>query len=243
MTTATAIESETQTVVLSPETLEILKNFSGINSNIIVNPGDILHTMSPVMSIVGKAKVAETFKVSFGIFDLGEFLALVSTFDTPEFVFERNRVTVQEAGGKASDRLVYYYSPANLLTEPKSVKEFKSAVAFKIRSAVLENLFKRAAIGKFEDLAIESNDDGEIVLRALNYNKEKPDAATNSVSVVVGKNETGSTFRFLFKIETIRMIPGTYDVHIAPSKISHWVNTKIDLQYWIAQEQNSTYSA
>ncbi len=239
MTTATATKSETQTVVLSSETLEVLKNFSGINSNIIVTPGNVLHTMSPVMSIVGKAKIAETFEIPFGIFDLGEFLALVSTFQTPEFTFEELRVTVKEAGAKASDRLVYHYSPTNLLTEPKTVKEFDSVVDFKVRSAVLENLFKRAAIGKFEDLAVESNDDGNIVLRA--FNETNP--SSNSVSVVVGKNESGATFRFLFKIETIRLIPGTYDVHIAPKMISHWVNTKTDLQYWIAQEKKSTFSA
>lgn len=239
MSTATATESKTQTVVLSPETLEILKNFSGINSNIIVKPGNTLHTMSPVMSIVGLATIAETFKVPFGIFDLGEFLALVSTFDTPEFVFETNRVTVQEAGGKSSDRLVYYYSPENLLTAPKVVKDFDAVVTFKVRSAVLDNLFKRAAIGKFEDLAIESTEDGNIVLRALN----ESNPSSNSVSVVVGTNDTDATFRFLFKIETIKMIPGTYDVHIAPKQISRWVNTKSDLQYWIAQEQKSTYSA
>jgi len=239
MTTATAVESETQTVTLSPETLEILKNFSGINSNIIVSPGNILHTMSPVKNVVAKAKIAETFEVPFGIFDLGEFLALVSTFDTPEFIFGTNRVTVQEAGGKASDRLVYYYSPTNLLTAPKTVGDFESVIKIKIRSAVLENLFKRAAIGKFEDLAIESDDDGNIVLRAL----EESNPTTNSVSVVVGKNDTGASFRFLFKIEAIKVIPGTYDVFLAEKMITHWVNTKTDLQYWIAQEISSTYSA
>ena len=242
MTTATATESGvTQTVVLSPETLEILKNFSGINSNIIVNMGSELHTMAEAKSIVAKAKVAETFKVPLGIFDLGEFLALVSTFDTPEFTFAENQVTVREAGGKASDRLVYLYSPANLLTEPQSVGDFDSVVNFKVRSPVLDSLFKRAAIGRFEHLAIESNGD-EILLRVFNYNKDNPDSITNSASVVVGKNDSGATFRFLFKIETIRMIPGTYDVFIAPEMISHWVNTKIDLQYWIAQEKDSTYS-
>lgn len=241
MTTATATESATQTVVLSPETLEILKNFSGIQSNIIVNTGSELHTMSEAKSIVAKAKIAENFKVPFGIFDLGEFLALVSTFDTPEFTFTENQVTVREAGGKASDRLVYLYSPVNLLTEPKSVGDFESAVNFKVRSAVLDSLFKRAAIGRFGDLAIESNG-GEIILRVFNYNKDNPDSITNSASVVVGQNDSGATFRFLFKIETIKMIPGTYDVFIAPEMISHWVNTKTDLQYWIAQEKESIYS-
>ncbi len=239
MTTATAVESETQTVVLSSETLNILKNFAGINSNIIVTPGNILHTMSPVKNVVGKAKIAEDLEVPFGIFDLGEFLALVSTFETPEFVFEAKRVTVQEAGGKASDRLVYYYSPTNLLAEPKNLGKFDTVVSIKIRSAVLDNLFKRAAIGKFEDLAIESDDEGNIVLRALDVSN----SSTNSVSVVVGKNDTGATFRFLFKIEAIRVIPGTYDVHLAEKMITHWVNTKTDLQYWIAQETASTYSA
>jgi len=239
MPTATATEPKTQTVILSSETLIVLKNFAGINSNIIVEPGNILHTMSPVKNVVGKAKIAEDLKIPFGIFDLGEFLALVSTFETPEFVFEEKRVTVQEAGGKASDRLVYYYSPTNLLTAPKTVGEFESVVSIKIRSAVLDNLFKRAAIGKFEDLAIESDNEGNIVLRALDVSN----SSSNSVSVVVGKNDSGATFRFLFKIEAIKVIPGTYDVHLAEQKITHWVNTKTDLQYWIAQETTSTYSA
>ena len=72
---------------ISNETLEVLKNFSSINSNILVKEGNKLTTISPVKNVMAEAEISETFDQEFGIWDLNKFLGTVSLFEDPEFFF------------------------------------------------------------------------------------------------------------------------------------------------------------
>ena len=74
MTTQTAI-------TLSNRTLDVLKNFSTINSNILVRPGNVINTISPIKNVMAEATVEENFDTEFGIWDLGKFLGTISLFD------------------------------------------------------------------------------------------------------------------------------------------------------------------
>ena len=68
---------------LSNDTLEVLDNFADINSGITVKVGQELKTISPMKNIFGTAKVSENFDTEFSIYDLSEFLATLSLFETP----------------------------------------------------------------------------------------------------------------------------------------------------------------
>ena len=59
---------------ISRQTFDILKNFSEINSGILVKPGDKLETISSLKNILAKADVTELFETEFAIYDLTEFL-------------------------------------------------------------------------------------------------------------------------------------------------------------------------
>jgi hypothetical protein len=58
----------TSKLTLSKPTLQILKNFSTINSNLLIRPGNKLATMSSYKNIVAEATVEETFDQEFGIY-------------------------------------------------------------------------------------------------------------------------------------------------------------------------------
>ena len=47
---------------ISRQTFDILKNFSEINSGILVKPGDKLETISSLKNILAKADVTELFE-------------------------------------------------------------------------------------------------------------------------------------------------------------------------------------
>ena len=67
---------------LSNETRDVLKNFASINSNIVFNGGNEIKTMSEAKNIMSTATVAETFPDNLlGIYDLNEFLGVMSMFD------------------------------------------------------------------------------------------------------------------------------------------------------------------
>ena len=107
MTTQTAI-------ALSQRTLDILKNFSTINSNILVKPGNKLVTISPVKNVMSEAIVEEDFDVEFGIWDLSKFLGTVSLFAKPEFEFHDKHVVIRDE--KKKSEVTYHYSEPRLLT-------------------------------------------------------------------------------------------------------------------------------
>ena len=54
-------------VKLTKNTQSILKNFSTLNSNILINEGNIIKTMSPQKNVMAQAVVEESFPVDFGI--------------------------------------------------------------------------------------------------------------------------------------------------------------------------------
>jgi hypothetical protein len=57
--------------------------------------------------------------------------------------------------------------------------------------------------------------------------------------VVVG--ETDEEFMFNFKVENIRILPGTYEVVISKKLLSRFVNTLYNATYWIALEPDSQF--
>ena len=72
---------------LSSDTVNVLKNFSDINQNILVKPGNKIQTISTMKNILAEAEVSEKFEDEFAIYDLPEFLRSVELFDKPELKF------------------------------------------------------------------------------------------------------------------------------------------------------------
>ncbi len=62
---------------------------------------------------------------------------------------------------------------------------------------------------------------------------------SNEYTLVVGKTE--QTFEFNFKIENIKLIPGSYDVQISKKNLAKFTNSNYNLDYFIALEPDSTY--
>ena len=73
---------------LNTNTLNILKNFSEINTNILIKPGSELSTISTMRNIFAKATITESFESEFAIYDLNEFLSVVSSLNKPELSLE-----------------------------------------------------------------------------------------------------------------------------------------------------------
>ena len=71
--------------------------------------------------------------------------------------------------------------------------------------------------------------------------RDKRNDTSNEYSIDVG--ETEKDFVFNFKVENIKIIPGTYDVVISSKFISQFSNKSYDLNYWIALEPDSTYDS
>lgn len=225
--------STATTIKLSKKTLEILKNFASINSNILVNPGNVITTISPVKNVLAEASVDETFDTQFGVWDLNKFLGTVSLFTDPEFEFHEKFVTISGSNGSS---VKYFYCEPKLLTTPtKKIQMPSSVVNFKLTQKNFIELQKAASVLQLSDIAVRSND-GRMELVAL----DKNDSSSNSYSVDLG--ETEADFEFYFKVENLKLIGGDYSVEITEKIVSKFTHETLNLSYWIALEPDSKYN-
>ena len=68
---------------------------------------------------------------------------------------------------------------------------------------------------------------------------DKKNDTSNSFSIRVG--ETDATFAFNFKVENIKILPGTYEVVVSQKLLSRFTSQNHDLTYYIALEPDSTF--
>ena len=230
------MEATMSEVTLSKKTLEILKNFSTINSNILIQPGNTISTISPVKNVMAEATVEETFDVEFGLWDLNKFLGVVSLFDSPNFMFEDNHMVISESGKGNSVR--YYYSDPRLLTSPtKKINMPESVVDFEWKNNDFIDLQKASSVLQVSDISVHSEGDS-LVIDVM----DKSDVTTNNYSIELGNLPTSDNdFCFYFKAENLKLLPGDYDVSISDKVISQFKNKNLDLTYWIALESDSYY--
>jgi len=72
---------------ISKETLEVLKNFSAINPNLVISEGNKLSTIAEAKNIMASTEVSETFPKEVGIYDLNEFLSAHSLIEDADLEF------------------------------------------------------------------------------------------------------------------------------------------------------------
>ena len=221
---------------LNTNTHNILKNFSEINTNILIKPGKELSTISTMRNIFAKASIDESFDTEFGIYDLNEFLAVVSGMNKPELSLQDKHMTISPEGSKS--KVKYFYSdPSVIVAPPKEVNMPEAEVTFSLSETNLEQLKKMAGILKSPDLALIGEKGGDIVLKVC----DKKNDTSNNFDIVVGEGATAD-YTFYFKVENMKMIPGDYDVSVSSKSISHFKNKKLPIEYWIALEPDSTIS-
>ena len=230
MTTMTKNE-----ITLSKTTLSVLKNFSTLNSNILVKPGNVLRTITPSKNGMAEATVEETFDVEFGIWDLSKFLGVVSLFSTPKFEFGEKSVVIH--GGNGS-RVTYFYSEPRLLTTPtKNVNMQSVSLSVDITEKTFAELQKASSVLQLPDLSFVNEND-----RIMAVVSDLQDPTTNNYKVDVGANKSNSEFSLNFKMENIKILPGDYTIEFSKNIVGQFNNETLDLKYWFAMETNSKFN-
>ena len=216
---------------LSESTVSVLKNYSTINQNLLVREGSVLSTMSAMKNIVAQSTVDEEFSQEVAIYDLNEFLASMSLFNSPDLKFKDDFVIMSEEGKKSS--LKYWYSdPSVVTTVTKEINMPECEVEFTLSSDVLSNVQKAAAVIGAPDMVLENG--------SLRVTDKKNDTA-NAYSIDVVDTDDDVDYKFWFKVENLKLLSGDYDVSISSKRISHFKNTNVDIEYFIALEPESNY--
>tara|TARA_A100001515_G_scaffold104038_1_gene84688 strand:+ start:1261 stop:1947 length:687 start_codon:yes stop_codon:yes gene_type:complete len=221
------------TMKLSDKTISVLKNFSSINQSILVKEGNKLRTISVMKNILAEANIEEEFSKDFGVYDLNQFLNGLSLHQNPELDFANDGYVVIREGRSRSK---YFFADPNVIVTPpdKAIQLPTEDVCFELSTEQLEKLLKASSVYQLPDLsAIGENGVVKLVVR------DKKNDTSNDFAVIVG--ETDKEFSFNFKVENIKVLPGTYEVVVSQKLLSRFTSKNHDLTYYIALEPDSTF--
>ena len=222
-----------KTMKLSEKTLTLLKNFSNINQSILFKKGSSLRTISVMKNILAEATIDEDLPTDFGIYDLGQFLNGLTLHNRPELDFQNDGFVYIKEGRMRSK--YFFADPKVIVTPPDKEIELPSEdVSFTLSTEQLDKLIKAAGIYQLPDLAVVGkNGVVKILVR------DKKNDTSNDFAITVG--DTDDTFSFNFKVENIKILPGTYDVVVSKKLLSRFTCQNYNLKYYIALEPDSTF--
>ena len=218
------------------DTVNVLKNFSLINPSIAFKPGNVLATMSPQKSIMARARITDEFPSEGAIYDLGRFLGVVSLFDKPDFSFNPNYMDISDGKHNVS----YTFADASMIITPtkESIDIPDPDLDIYITNEMLSNVLRAANVMSLPEICIRGHKD--ISIQAVDSNNPTADNYTQ----VLGPNETDHNFKFIFKVENMKLMPYNYHCKITQRGISQFTSNNDEgpkLTYWVAIEQNSEF--
>jgi len=222
-----------KTMKLSEKTLTLLKNFSNINQSILFKQGSSLRTISVMKNILAEATIDEDLPTDFGIYDLGQFLNGLALHTRPELDFQNEGYVYIKEGRMRSK--YFFADPKVIVTPPeKEITLPSEDVSFTLSTDQLDKLLKAAGIYQLPDLTVVGKN-GVVKIQV----RDRKNDTSNDFAITVG--ETDDTFSFNFKVENIKILPGTYDVVVSKKLLSRFTCQNYNLKYYIALEPDSTF--
>ncbi len=223
---------------LSSETLSVLKNFGNINPGIFLKKGKTLKTVSSHKNILAQATIPDEIPADFGIYDLNEFLSVVSLHkDDLSLEFDSKNVVI--SGLKGRSKIKYRSCDSTMIvTAPEKPLALPSAdIEFELSAEDFRWILDAANVLGSPQISVES-DGSKVTLNTLDVTNDS--AHTESLDLSTAGN--GDKYKMVFKTENIsKILSGAYEVKISSKGISHFKNKKGEIEYWITTEVGSTF--
>ena len=217
---------------LSKETTAILKNFTGINTSILIQGGSVIRTSSNAKNIYGTYHCEEEFPVNIPLYDLNNFLSSLSLFDDANIEFKENFAVIE---GESSN-MKYVYPYEGQLEETKASPEGvfdNPRVTFDLTSENFTSLLRASNVLESNVITISSNDDKIVTVTA--HSNINSDANRYEVLSNVTSDET---FSVVLMLENLKMLPSDYTVKLFDTFALFQTDK---LEYVVASEHESTW--
>jgi len=220
---------------LNENILTVLKNFSTINQNILIDEGNEIKTISEAKNVLAKAIVNQQFPKRFGVYDLNEFINVLSLVDTPNLEFQDNYINIQDSTGRS--KIKYFFSAEETITTlQKDIKMPEADIEFVLDKDTLNRIKRASTTLGHNILSIQSEREGILSLSVL----DKENATSNKFTIDVGGDfDEKLTFNYMIDINNLKLISSDYKVKISSKLISEFTSTELPVTYWIALEKSS----
>lgn len=201
---------------ISETTLMVLKNFNSICSNLAIQPGNVLKTVNTDRSFLAVAKVEDDFTDTFGIYDLGKFLSVISLFDSPILDFKGTHVNILETGGRKSVR--FLSTDIDMLNVPKKDLNLPDTVlTFTMSAKLMTDILKASNIIQLPHIVFRATKGSkDLNISVMDYGKTGNEDASNRATFLVEmEKEAEDDYVWRLSSSSFKMIPGNYEVSFA----------------------------
>lgn len=221
---------------LSAGTVAVLKNFTSVNESIFVKKGNVLETISKLKNVLVRAEVDDTFTDEFGIYDLNNFLGVLSLNSDNTIEFVGNDIVIKGFGGKSE--LKYRKTAQSLIIVPPDKKINMGASEIEFDLTQEEIAWTTSVANRLGSPNMAFTSDGTTIqLRCFDL---KNDGAHISTTTLAAPGN-GKKYNMIFSTENLRFMDGSYKVTIASKGIGHFKNQSKSIEYWIMTETGSKY--
>jgi len=224
---------------LSDDTIAVLKNFGSINSGIFFKKGKTLRTVSTGKNILAKATIPDEISDEFGIYDLNEFLSVVSLYKNDlDVKFDSKNLVISGLKGRSS--MTYRTCEQTMIVSPpeKELQMPDPEITVSLSESDFKWILDTANVLGSPQVAIQSDGVGEPV-KVVTFDATNDAAHTQSLELDI---ESSGKYKMIFKTENIqKALSGPYEVKVSSKGIAHFKNTKFPIEYFITTEVGSTF--
>lgn len=214
----------------SDYTMSILKNFSTLNSGIVLNQGKYQKTMSPDKKVLAEVELDDDFPCKFAIYDLNQFLGNVSTLDNPNLDFAQNEVKMSDDMVTLSYKACH---PEVVISPPdKKLTIDNPDAKFDLSQSVVTKLIRLASMNSLPNLSVMGKN-GKLFVQV----HEKKNDKSNYAETIIGEYE-GTEFTATFEAEKLKMLPDDYSVEVKNNAFAKFSSKNRKLTYFVALEAN-----
>ena len=228
---------------LSDSTVSVLKNFAGVNVNLVINPGKTIRTIGASRNIFAKADVQDDFPVQVCIYDLNSFLNAITLFDDVDLDFEDKFVNV-----KSGDATIkYFYADPSVVTAApdKEIKLDEELFTCEMAPEDVNALMKVAAALAAPTIAISCSKG--VAKVTVNDRKNSSSHMYSKKLTMPKKAKDVPDFDAVLRVENFKLLPGKYvctigkKIHKDNSVVGvvKWENQDTPLTYWMTVETDS----
>ena len=231
-------------MILSEDTIKILKNFSNINDSIIIEEGNRIRNISINELVYGEALVDFNFPKTFGIYNLSEFLRTLQMFKVPSLTFEEDKEYVliaEEERNSGNITAKYNFCDIDFLTNsiklpPNTVQMNEYLVEFYLSPEHIKKIKNACLLYDFKTISFVSKN-GKIYLVV----KDPRDDTSNSFSIELPEDNTSNIdFDVKIEVSALNFIETSYLVRLS-QRAAEFTSIDGQIKYFTCLEEDSVF--
>lgn len=224
---------------LSKETQATLKNFSMINSGIVLSPGNFIMTKNINGSIYAEATIEDTIDEELAIYDLNGFLNLLSMVGDAEITKSGLDLVISNKTTKInwplSDKSAIVF-PANRVNFPPA------SIEFELKGEDYSQL-TRVSRAMGIDTVVIKNEGGKLLLAGHNFVTDH-NLAKPLYTLTLCDYDGPNNFAFTLNMSNMKFQPDDYTVQIYASSAgiaAQFITKDKESKYVVSLEKTSVH--